>query len=558
MKKLKKNINWILALFFGLSMELGRQAQAFGEVNFKSPKTYVGILLMTAICGSWMKLMWDIMQEKIATAQTAVPKQPDCPTPTQSAGSVPKHYSGEEKHIGLRHRTFVSSFGIIWILNFIVLLGVYPGFFCYDANYELTEVLSRNFDTQHPLLHVLGLGGGIQIFKHLTGNDNLSIFLYILCQMTIIALVYAFVVKILRNKGLGRGFAIALSIYFGAFPVLVMYSLCSSKDGLFGAALLIMMIYLRNVLMNPKEFQTRKSNYVVLVASSVLMMLLRNNGVYAYSVFLVLTLIVALCRKERNFKELLISGIVSIALFFLSSGLLGALTGATDIGHREILSVPIQQMARMYCYDKDRLTDEETDAILRYLPEEALKCYNPKCSDPVKIEFREDEYVKSPKDFFKTWIDIGLKHPAGYLNAFVMTNYGLYFPDAVIDGYKGNEVYTFRYEDSSYFGYETEIPGERKSKIKFIDDFYRWLSLDVTIQTIPGLSWLFAPGFMLWAVLFFWGYMVYTDKVWKATLYLLPLLIIATCLLGPISLVRYSFYLWIILPVMIAEIFERE
>ena len=44
---------------------------------------------------------------------------------------------------------------------------------------------------------------------------------------------------------------------------------------------------------------------------------------------------------------------------------------------------------------------------------------------------------------------------------------------------------TFTYDKNSYFGYETEAPGVRESKIPVIDELYRKLSLEIYKERIP-------------------------------------------------------------------------
>ncbi|MBR4767954.1 MAG: hypothetical protein IK088_03155, partial [Lachnospiraceae bacterium] len=286
--------------------------------------------------------------------------------------------------------------------------------------------------------------------------------------------------------------------------------------------------------------------------SAVLMMLHRNNGVYAFLIFAAFGALI-LYLKKRNETRFFLYCLLAVLLYgTLNRGLLLA-TNATDVGHREILTVPIQQMARVYAYDSGSLIEEEKSAIERYVPKIALEKYNPKCSDGVKILFQENEYLKDKKEFYLLWLKLFAKHPAAYLNAWVMTSYGLYYPGAVIDGYAGNEVYTFVYGESSYFGYETEPPGERHSLIPAIDRFYRFLSLDPKIQRIPVLRLLFAPGFLLWVYLYFAGFLIYCGRYETALPYILPLCVVFTCLFGPMSLVRYVWYLWIFAPVIVYE-----
>lgn len=517
-----KPINYIFGFLYSLAIVLGFQCEYFGSIDFKSPKPYIFFLLIFGVATVFSKVFWDLISQKIR-------------------GSVKnKADSGKD-------RTRLISTLIIWAGYFVVFLGEYPGFFVYDALDELNEVVTRSFNNQYPMLHVLSLGGTIQAVHKVTGEYNISIAVFILLQMTVIAVVLGYLVKILREDGLGKTGAVLFSVYLGVFPVLAMFALCSSKDGVFGAALLVTVIYLRKLLNEPENFGRNRREIILLTIASVLMMLLRSNGVYAFAVFALVTLIWLLSQKI-SVKKVLIYIVSSIVIFFgINKGLLLA-TNSVSVGHREILTVPIQQLTRVACYDSDSLTTEDKAIIEKYIPADAIKRYNPKCSDGVKIDFDEENFIADKAGFFKIWLRTGMNHPVAYLDALCMTGYGLWYPQATLDGYTGNQVYTFVYGDSSYFGYEVEPPGIRKSVIPVIDRFYRWLSLDGTVHHIPVVRFLFSPGFWLWVYIFVIGYFIYTGNGRKALAYALPLIVIMTCFIGPMSLVRYSFYLWFFVP----------
>ena len=534
----KRFINWILGLLYALAIVAGFEASCFGALRLDSVWTYFFTILITVIASLFFKTVWEYIYSR----------------PRRKV--MPVSDTGKNKPF--------LYFAIIWIAYFIVFLGVYPGFFCYDAQYELTETVARSFDNQHPLLHVLSMGGIIQAVHKITGDYNISIAAFILFQMTVIALVLTFLVYFLTRLSLTKKEGIILSIYFGVFPVLAMYALCSSKDGMFGAFLILTIIYLRRLYTAPDTFFEDKKNSVILIVSLILMMLMRNNGVYAFAVYLVfiaLWLFIGKYFKKIDktvFKKALVLFALAVVIFAAADKGMKAATHAKSVGHREILTVPIQQLARVYSYDKESLSTKEKEEILRYLPEEALRSYIPKCSDMVKIGFNEEEFLKDKKGFFDIYFKLLSKHPATYLNAWVMTSYGLYYPAAVIDGYKGAQMFTFVYGDSSYFGYEVEEPGSRHSLIPFIDSFYKWLSLDVTIQKIPIVSLLFSPGFLLWIMLFLLGYLIYTKQVALSITYLLPIAVMLTSMIGPMSLVRYSYFLWITVPMLAVEIINLK
>jgi hypothetical protein len=175
----------------------------------------------------------------------------------------------------------------------------------------------------------------------------------------------------------------------------------------------------------------------------------------------------------------------------------------------------------------------------------------------VKASFNNEAFEKNPGKYLKLWLEIGIKHPFAYLNAWFMTSYGFWYPDTVIDVYRGNTVFTFTYGDSSYFGYEVEEPGERHSYLPILDSFYRWLSLEPDIQQIPVVSLLFSPGFLFWAALLLLGYFFYEKQYGKLLPYVLPMLVWLTVTLGPTYLVRYVVFLWVLFPVLLWDLFDN-
>lgn len=531
MNSRNKAVNWIFGAGFSICLVVGFQLEVFHQCEFTSPWTYILMVIFTPAFSYLTRWLWDMLIKIYANRRVKEVNEP-------------------------KHNVFFSSSVAVWVMHFIVFLGVYPGFFTYDAQDELMQTVTRSFNTHHPLIHVLSMGGLVQGGHKLTGSYNFGIALFILFGMTVSAVGYGFLVSYLRKKGMGKAGALILTVLYGVFPVFVMYSLCSTKDGIFGILVVLAFIYLKKMTENPEEFFSDHKRPIGLTILTVLLMLYRNNGCYAYLAFVLLTIIVFLKKADyrKYIKRFIAFSVIGVASFLLINSALCVVTKAQKEGYKEILSVPIMQLSRVYCYDSESLTAEEKAEITAYIPEEAVMRYDPKISDLVKAGFNEEHFSKDKAGFFKIWIKVGLKSPQAYFNAFLMTNYGMWYPWATIDGYRGHQMFTFTYGDSSYFGYEVEEPGYRDSKIPIIDRIYRWLSLDVTIQKLPVVHLLFSPGFLLWVTLFLAGFMVYAGKGIDALAYGLPLMLVLTCLLGPMSLVRYTFYLWITVPFMIMEI----
>ena len=521
---------------FSLCMVFGSRLDLKESVPFKDGSMWMGILILAVIFSLVIRYFWDMMGKR---------KNSPALSKTQAGKEMEDAACQKGSFSGLFARA-----GVIFVCYLPVFLAVYPGFFVYDAQDEYIQVLTRSFTTHHPLLHVLLLGGIIQMIHKLGGSVNLGIACYTILQMTAMSVIFAWCVEKLRVRGMGKTGRTALTLYFGLCPVLVMFSLCSAKDGLFTGMLLIMVILLQELCSEPEAFFRDRGKVILFAVAALGMMLLRHNGFYAFLVFA----LVLLVYLRRYWKKVLCCVAGIIVLYLLCNAVLTSLLHADDSENQEILTVPICQMARVYMDEKDTLPVEDKEILHRYLPEEALARYTPKVSDSVKIHFNNEVFAADQTGFLKLWAKWGMQHSFTYLNAWFMTSYGFWYPDTVIDVYRGNTVFTFTYEDSSYFGYEVEEPGIRESKIPWLNELYRKMSLEIAQQKIPVVSMLFSPGFLFWVMVFILGFFCYQGDKKKVMPFILPLLCWLTVILGPTYLVRYVVFLWVIVPLLLYEV----
>lgn len=445
-------------------------------------------------------------------------------------------------------RDFFINYLSMIALSIPVIMAEFPGFFVYDAQDELNEVLTRSFTTHHPLLHVLLLGGIIALFHKIFGSWNVGIFAYIFLQMLVITAVFAYVVTYLQKRGIGRKSRVLWVLYYGVFPTIVMYTLCSCKDGLFSALLLLLTTFLVQLVNDPDSFLSDKRKLAAFVLTAVFMPMFRHNGFYAYLVFVPFALVYFRKRLKPVFVGMLIAPVV---LYLAFSGLLSVACRTKGTHHQEMLTVPIMQLARVYAYDGASLSEQEKELIEAYIPKSNLDKYTPRVSDMVKVDFNNELYEQNSSDFWKIWKAQLVKHPMAYVNAWLLTSYGYWYPPAIINVYKGNTVYSFTYEDSSYFGYEVEPPGERKSLIPAIDDLYRYLSIGTFQQDYPVLHLFFGPGLYVFIYMFVFAYRLYKKRFGSILPFMPMILTFCTVLLGPTYLIRYVLYLWLCIPLLL-------
>lgn len=254
--------------------------------------------------------------------------------------------------------------------------------------------------------------------------------------------------------------------------------------------------------------------------------------------------------------KLCLCAVCAVALCLLVNAGLKTALHADASEKQEILTVPIQQLARTYKYTPEVFDEEDTKTLHEILPEEALRMYNARLSDPVKWRFENVTFQKDKSKYAWLWIKIGLRKPLSYLNAWWMTSYGFWYPDAVVNVYQGNSVFTFTYKDSSYFGYEVEEPGARESKMPWLDEIYRRLSLEIWKEKVPVLSMLFSMGGMFWLYAFCFVYFLYKRKYQMLLPFYMIFAVWLTVILGPTYLPRYVLVFWFGLPLLVSMVLE--
>lgn len=455
----------------------------------------------------------------------------------------------------------IPRYALILFLCWLpVFLAVYPGFFAYDATDELQEVLTGQYVTRHPLLHVLMLGKTVSGIQKLTGSYNIGIGVYVLVQMAGMAMLLGWTIQQLRTRA-GR---VCGLLFYGLFPVIPMYVLCTSKDMPYTAGMLAVLVLLCRMQRSghsrrgesevaaadaemPKagHFPLSTASLPALAFALLVMAVFRSNGVIVLVLFL--PILFFLVQKSSRKKAVLLAGVVLGAYVLLQSGL-NIVLKPESTNAMESLTVPIQQLARTWNYSPELFSEEDQETLFEILPEESLALYQPKLSDLVKAGFVTESFQNDPGKYLKLWLKIGIKAPATYLNAWLLTSYGFWYPGADIDVYNGTRCY----ESSSYFSCETEGPGRRDSKLPWLEHWYEILSWTDTVHKIPVVSLPFSPGALCWCYVLGTLFLIASGNWRKAAVFSPVCLNLLTVLLGPTYLVRYVLIFWFALPLYLS------
>ena len=182
---------------------------------------------------------------------------------------------------------------------------------------------------------------------------------------------------------------------------------------------------------------------------------------------------------------------------------------------------------------------------------------SPHLADPVK---NRAVIHDDPKGLIETWIRLGLKHPAIYIDAFLDNSLGLWY---VLDTSHA-QVYGIGTE--SGFGYlstdnrtmpagceiveHSLIPGLRALMEKIVSDN--------AYSRLPVVWLFFAPAFYWWLLYLYLVTALYRKRYLQILPAVFPTAYFLTLLLSPTVLVRYMYPLMATIPVILPCLMTEE
>lgn len=439
---------------------------------------------------------------------------------------------------------FLLIFGLFEIVYLVVLFCCYPGFFNYDGMFQTVQVLYDEvpYNAHHPLLHTLIEGGIIKLGYKLHNEDlTLGVFLYNAFQMTMCAVTFSYVVEYIKIRFKSKFLHIFSIIYFAIHPTVIMFAMSTTKDIFCYLALLIAIIKIYDLY---AKFSVDKDgriiDYISISICLFLSAMIRKNIVYALVVFTVFAVILA--KKHR--VKILIALVAAIMLSQVFNTGLTRIFHAKEASFNEALSVPYQQLNRVYIVKgPEAFTEEELALLFTYADESNLHTYDPVMADYSKATFGfyyDDVISKDKGTFVRLWFKKGIENPGTYIESFLYNTYQAWYPLTRTKEYKKN-----RYYDVTVWNEEYSKPLVSKVYDTVID--YAYCGFD----KFPVYRLIFLTGLYMWITLYVAWDSIMRQK--KGTLITVALIgfVTLTNFIGPVSDIRYYLILFYALPVLI-------
>lgn len=449
---------------------------------------------------------------------------------------------------------------VIFLCWMPVFLAYYPSVFAYDAEGQLYQVIAKDYSTHHPLVHTLFLGAFFRL-GGAVGSYQTGMAVHSVVQMLLMAATFGRALSWLYEKRVPRGIRILLLVFYALFPANSILALSTTKDVLFSA---LVLLYTLKSYRFVDECSREPSGSgadgrgvsgegavgtAVFVLLAVLMLLFRNNAVYAYAVSIP---IVGVGVKKRK-KYLYVSFIV-LVLFGISAFVLKAATCAQNGSPREMLSVPLQQMARARVEAEEQIDPSLRQELDKYMPAEwVFAAYDPHLADPVK---NRAVIHDDPAGLIRAWMRLGLQFPTIYADAFLDNSLGMWYlwdtSHAQVYGIGTESGFGYLSTDNRTMPAGCEIV--EKSFFPGLRALMERIVSDNTYQKIPFVRLLFAPALYWWLL---WLYMVAVLYHGKKRQMLPAVFLIAyylTLLLSPTVIVRYLYPLMVTVPVIFSHV----
>lgn len=327
---------------------------------------------------------------------------------------------------------------LAWLPYFLVY---YPGLIYGDSMNSITEAMHQAaYENHFPLFYTLFVELCLKIGMAFA-DITVGCAIYTLVQMAGLALLLAYMLCWMDNKGVPRVLTLFSLLMFGVVRYFPQHAVSMWKDPFFSAGLMFYSLKLFDLLASEGALGKSRKFLLQCVLSIVVICLSRNNGVYIIAFCMVLLFLIAAARKNlRVYRRMVLLHLISVLCILV---LTGPVYSKLGIGKDDVESfgIPLQQLARTVAYDGN-ISEQDKEFLDNILPLERWKeVYTPALVDPIKwdAEFDKDFFSRNKGEFLMVWLRTLLKNPVRYVEAWCLTTYGYWAPNLwELSGYEQN------------------------------------------------------------------------------------------------------------------------
>ena len=258
---------------------------------------------------------------------------------------------------------FLNSLYKIWFFIFICWLPyfilLYPGLLSTDAVGQINQFITGKYSSHHTLLTTI-FYYFIYFYYNISNNGLLSIALFIfLFQIIPFSFSFAYMLYKLKNVfNISNGVVLMLLLFIALHPANAVTAISLEKSLYFFIFFNFFLVELIVLVYNTDLLKSKKYIIRFIIIGSVLC-LTRNNVLHVLIFLLPFMLYFA-----KEYRKSIIFIFCSIFISYIAiNTFLIEMMDAEKGDKREALSVPMQQLARVYVYNNDTLSDDDLKYI---------------------------------------------------------------------------------------------------------------------------------------------------------------------------------------------------
>lgn len=436
-----------------------------------------------------------------------------------------------------RGNFFLLSWSIIFLTWIPYSLINFPGILSPDSISQFDQILGSNpWNNHNPAFHTFLISCFYSLSNMLGQNINIGVFLYVLFQMIVLSGSFAYCLHFMRRLEVNPKIILLSLAFYSLYPPNGVYSVTVLSDVLFSGCVLVFTIYLTKLFVLNSDGITIR-NIFIFSFVSLFMMLVRHVGLYVF--ILSLIPLVFFVRKWKRIGLLSIF-ILPVLIYFLVSRIVYP---KFDIGYERdaswaIASQPAQFMARGVKLYSDGLSTDLNIRIDYYFNHGFENVYNPEIADPIMASVKMDSFINDKSGFYKLFIDLFLKHPLIFVESFLYSSRGYWYPDTyywIIGGY----VYKNNHGIKSEKLFTPMIA--QGTIIRIVEK----------MRMIPIVGMIFSLGFMLWLLVLSVMYLVLTYRGKYILMYVPVFVVWLIAIVSPVfAEYRYVYPLFVSAPLL--------
>ncbi len=347
---------------------------------------------------------------------------------------------------------FGGSFLLLMVLWFPYLPSYWPGGIYSDTVDSINMALGKAaLDNHNPILYTLIWRLMFRVTGAFTGAGEYGgLKLFTVVQTVLMAIALSGFVAWCYKKGLHKNFTVLCLLIFGLLPLYPFYGISLWKDTLFSLVVFIFSVFLYHVFGEGGE-DISWLHLTLYGLLSILIIFLRNNGIYIAVFYSVIISITAFGMKWT--RTALKVGGLSAAIIIIAAIIQGPVYDSQGYNFdraRESLGIPLQQVAYIVSTD-GVISEEDMEVIGVIMPLESWKAlYCPEVVDTIKFDpgFNGEYLENHTGEFMKTYLHLIGRNPVKAGKAYLLATMGFW---DVFESSSTAYVCNFHFGNAEYF-----------------------------------------------------------------------------------------------------------